>query len=141
MHDSERPSEPTAADHLDVTSYGLEGRSPRVGHGVLAGLMGLGVCVLCILPPLLHWVSGPLGPLIGGFAAGAKIKARGVEAGIIGVTMGLGLGAVVGTIVFVASSFSGGGRISPPLIAAAGGAVLVYASALGSFGAWFAGRG
>jgi hypothetical protein len=119
---------------------GLEGRAPRIGSGVLAGLLGIGVCVLCILPPLIHWVSGPLGPLIGGFTAGARIKAKGAEAGIIGLTMGIGLGLVVGTIVFVASSFSGGGRTSPALIAAAGGAALVYASALGSFGAWFAGR-
>jgi hypothetical protein len=55
--------------------------------------------------------------------------------------MGIGLGMIIGTIVFVASTFSGGGRVSPALIAAAGGAALLYASALGSFGAWFAGRG
>jgi hypothetical protein len=115
--------------------------APRVGKGIVAGLIGLGVCVLCLLPPIFHFVTGPLGPLIGGFTAGARMKAKGWEARIIGVTMGAGIALVASIVVFVAGSMGSVTRVPPAAIVAVGGVAFLYASALGWFGAWFAGRG
>jgi hypothetical protein len=127
------PQPPTALD--------TDGSPPRVGKGIVAGLIGLGVCVLCLLPPIFHFVTGPLGPLIGGFAAGARIKARGWEASIIGMTIGFGIGLVASMIVVVAGSLGSVSRVPPALIVAVGGGAFLYASSLAWFGAWFAGRG
>ena len=38
-----------------------------LGQDVKAGLMAMGIAVLCLLPPGIHFVTGPLGPAIGGF--------------------------------------------------------------------------
>lgn len=55
---------------------------------ILPGLMGFGISVGCLLPPILHFITGPLGPVIGGFAAGMKARASGKDALIIGLLMG-----------------------------------------------------
>ncbi len=116
--------------------------APRVGKGVLGGLIGVGICILCLLPPLFHFVLGPLGPAIGGFVGAARVKARGREAGIVGITIGVGLSAIVSAIVYVGGSMAAAGRTPPPvLVAGVGTLVLLYATALGWLGAWFAGRG
>ena len=33
-------------------------------------LIGIGIVALSVLPPMIHFVTGPVGPLIGGFVAG-----------------------------------------------------------------------
>ncbi len=115
--------------------------SPRFGKGLLGGLIGIGICVLCLLPPLFHFILGPLGPAIGGFIGGTRVQARGREAGIVGVTIGVGLSAIVSTAVFVGGSMVAAGRTPPPvLVAGVGTLVLLYASTLGWAGAWYAGR-
>jgi hypothetical protein len=114
----------------------------RVGKGLLGGLIGIGICVLCLLPPIFHFVLGPLGPALGGFVGGARVKARGREAGIVGVTIGIGLSAIVSTVFYISGSMVGAGRTPPAmLVAGVGTLVLLYASTLGWAGAWFAGRG
>ena len=52
-------------------------------------LMGFGVSVLCLLIPLVHFVSGPLAPLIGGWFAGNNAKAEPGQAAGIGLLMGV----------------------------------------------------
>jgi len=37
------------------------------GRELLAGLIGAAIAVACVLPPLIHLLTGPLGALIGGF--------------------------------------------------------------------------
>jgi hypothetical protein len=114
---------------------------PRVRSALLGGLIGIGIAVLCLLPPLFHFVLGPLGPAIGGFVGGARVKARGREAGFVGVTIGIGLSAIVSTAVYIGGSMVSAGRTPPPiLVAGVGTLVLLYASTLGWAGAWFAGR-
>lgn len=58
---------------------------------LLFGLAGGGIAVGCLLPPLLHFVTGPLGPFIGGLIAAnlARPGGRGrtVIAGMIGTTV------------------------------------------------------
>lgn len=52
-------------------------------------LFGFVVSLLCLLPPLVHIVTGPLGPFIGGLFAGSKHQATTAEAIGIGILMGL----------------------------------------------------
>jgi hypothetical protein len=67
-----------------------------------------GIAVLCILPPVLHFISGPLGPLIGGAIVGTRRRLLALE----GVLVGIGMGAIFGAIailgVGVASQWSPG---------------------------------
>ena len=49
--------------------------------------IGCGVAVLCLLIPLVHFISGPLSPLIGGWVAGSTAKARPLRAIWIGAMM------------------------------------------------------
>jgi hypothetical protein len=52
-------------------------------------LLGFGISLACLLPPIVHFVSGPLGPFIGGWFAGSKHQATPGQAIGIGVLMGL----------------------------------------------------
>jgi Kef-type K+ transport system membrane component KefB len=52
-------------------------------------LLGFAISLGCLLPPIVHFVTGPLGPFIGGWFAGNKHKATAREAMGIGVLMGL----------------------------------------------------
>ena len=56
-------------------------------------LMGFGISVVCLVIPVVHFVTGPLAPLIGGWVAGSSAKAPPEMAFGIGVIMG-GLMAV-----------------------------------------------
>lgn len=55
---------------------------------VKGALIGIGIAVLSVLPPMIHFVTGPVGPLIGGFVAGSKVAATPRKAVGIGVLMG-----------------------------------------------------
>ena len=39
-----------------------------------ASLIGIGVTLLLLMIPVVHFVSGPLGPFIGGFIGGSKAE-------------------------------------------------------------------
>ena len=54
------------------------------------------ISLACLLPPLIHFVTGPLGPLIGGWFAGSKIEASKSQSVILGLLMGL-----IVTFIFV----------------------------------------
>ena len=43
---------------------------------VRAALIGTGVALLCILPPIIHFLTGPLSPAIGGFVGGMQFSGR-----------------------------------------------------------------
>ncbi len=43
---------------------------------VRGALVGTGIVALCFLPPLLHFILGPLAPLIGGFVGGSQAAKR-----------------------------------------------------------------
>ena len=69
------------------------------GREIVSGLIGLAVTMCCVIPPVVHLIAGPLGPLLGGFIAANRTNpgARGrvVIAGIIGTG--------VAGLIFVAS--------------------------------------
>lgn len=68
----------------------------------LAGLIAFAVALGCVLPPILHFVTGPLGPLIGGVVA-SKLVARTARArAIVALTMGAAMtGALTGVLSVV----------------------------------------
>lgn len=61
----------------------------RVGKGVVITIV---VAVLCFLPPIVHLITGPLSPLIGGYLAGTRACLRGGEAFFVGVVLALAIG-------------------------------------------------
>ncbi|HXH18398.1 MAG TPA: hypothetical protein VNJ07_04870 [Chitinophagales bacterium] len=71
----------------------------------LSGLMGFGISAGCLLPPVLHFVTGPLGPFIGGFAGGMKARAKIQGAVVIGLTMGICLSLFLLLLALVIASF------------------------------------
>jgi hypothetical protein len=61
----------------------------------LYGLIGAGIAIACLIPPIVHFISGPLGPLIGGAFAGVRIRSGGIASVMAGLTIGVALGLVV----------------------------------------------
>lgn len=54
-----------------------EAAGPPASEGlnvVVCALIGIVISILCFLVPLLHFVLGPLGPLIGGAVAGNRSR-------------------------------------------------------------------
>lgn len=64
----------------------------RIGKGVVVTIV---VAVLCFLPPIVHLITGPLSPLIGGYLAGTRARLRGGEAFIVGVVLAVAIGIPV----------------------------------------------
>lgn len=110
----------------------------RTGQIVIGTLIAFAVSVVCLLPPGIHFVSGPLGPLIGGYVAGNRLKLSGAEAAIVGVAMGLAIGVTL-IISFEYLSFLPDLALqaSIPLSFVAA----IYMGLLGAVGSWFASRG
>ena len=66
-------------------------------------LIGFAIALACFLPPIIHWVSGPLGPLVGGYIGGAKTRARGVQALGVGFLMALFMVLPLAVLLMVGS--------------------------------------
>ena len=75
-----------------------------------ASAVGIFVAILAFIPPILHFITAPLGPLIGGFIGSTMVKATSHNAIRIGGCMG-GLGvfaaAAVLAVLFGDSSLTG----------------------------------
>ena len=56
---------------------------------IASALLGVTISVACLLPPVVHFITGPLGPFIGGYFAGSRIKATPIMALSIGGMMGI----------------------------------------------------
>lgn len=56
---------------------------------ILAALLGVGVMLFCFVPPVIHFVTGPLSPLIGGLAGVTILKVERKYAMLMGFLMGL----------------------------------------------------
>ena len=77
-----------------------------------AALIGTGVALLCLVPPLLHFLTGPLGPFIGGAVAGANLRARTdatyaliMMSALMAVMLGAAVAAIAGPAIFIVSLF------------------------------------
>lgn len=104
---------------------------------VIGALIAFAVSVVCLIPPGIHFVSGPIGPLIGGYVAGNRLRLGEDESMVVGLAMGVALG---GTIFAVLQFLSIGPDLawqaSLPLSVVAA----LYVGVLGGLGAWFAGK-
>jgi hypothetical protein len=119
---------------------------PRAGNPLATGLSALVIVVACVLPPILHFVTGPLGPLIGGLGAGSRMSGRPRERAIIALTVGVGLALVTGGIgelwVAVASSLPAASAptLSWPMLAEVSTGLLGYGALLAGLGVTLAAR-
>ena len=111
-----------------------------IGGEVLSGLLGAGIALACIVPPVIHLVAGPVGPFLGGFVAANRGKPGARGRVIIALTIGC---AVAGLLAIAARVFVGlAGKNELPTwfpssgtLAAILAGVWVYATALGAAGA------
>lgn len=120
--------------------------APGVGRDIVAGLIGAAISIICVLPPILHFVTGPLGAFFGGMAGGARVSAGGRDAAIIGATIGLILALTgwfaLGLALLVTASLPPSSIVGSPFanmnggtVLTIGGAMLLYGAVLGGLGA------
>jgi hypothetical protein len=115
-----------------------------VTRELLGGGVAAAIAIAGFLPPLVHFVTGPLGPFIGAFVVAQRVKPGVRGCAIIALT----LGAVFASVgAAVATAFGGFGSSSPPdwlpareVLGAILGGVAAYAVVLGGAGAAFGTR-
>lgn len=97
------PSTATATSTEQDEQASLDEQT-SLGREILSGLLGMGIAGACVLPPLVHLVTGPLGPFIGGFVAANRARPGGRGRVIIAVMIGTGLAGVLlaGAKIFAA---------------------------------------
>lgn len=66
-------------------------------------LIGFAVALTMLLPPILHWISGPLGPLVGGFLGGSRARLKPAHAPLMGLLMGLFMVAPLSLLIAASS--------------------------------------
>lgn len=104
---------------------------------ILGAFIAFAVSVVCLLPPGIHFVSGPIGPFIGGYVVGNRFRLTTPEAALVGAVMGFALGcALVLAFEYFAFMPNLALQASVPLSVVAA----LYVAVLGGFGAWLAGR-
>ena len=104
---------------------------------VKGALIGFAIALGMLLPPIIHWVSGPLGPLVGGFIGGSRARTDGWRALGVGLLMGLFMILPIVVILLVASSVAeslipGGVRKVLGILAIV---IVLYTGFMGSIGA------
>ena len=78
---------------------------------VSAVFVALGVTVLLLIIPVVHFISGPIGPFVGGFIAIGRWRSRPESAFAAGVAFGSALWlllALVAAVVILILAFSTG---------------------------------
>ena len=100
-------------------------------------LIGFAIALAMLLPPMIHWVSGPLGPLAGGFIGGSRARADGWRALGVGLLMGLFMILPIVVILLVVNSVAeslipGGMRKMLGIVAVV---IVLYTGFMGSIGA------
>lgn len=105
-------------------------------------LVGFGVALLMLMPPIVHFFTGPLGPLVGGFFGGARAKATLPVAVGVGMLMALFMAAPVGGLVALGTAFDIPflPRSVLDALEVVGVVVVVYTGVMGTVGAVIGGR-
>ncbi len=111
----------------------------------LAALIGVGISVGCLMVPLVHIVSGPLGPAIGGFVSGSRVRASGSRVGILGICIGCGMALVFAGIaalllVIAPNMWKVGTLENRYWFWGLTTAIWAYGTTVGCLGAWLGGR-
>ena len=70
---------------------------------VKSSLIGFLIALAMLAPPIIHILTGPLGPLIGGFFAGTRAKVTVGKSPIIGMIMALFMVAPITALVTFSS--------------------------------------
>jgi hypothetical protein len=105
---------------------------------VLGALIAFLVSVACLLPPGIHFVTGPIGPAIGGYVAGSRLKLNGAESAVVGLAMGI---AIAATLIVSFEYLSFMPDLSPQASIPLSIVSALYIGLLGGVGCWFASRG
>jgi hypothetical protein len=87
----------TAAAPPAVATLSEDSEPSSLGREILSGLLGMGIAVGCVLPPLVHLITGPLGPFIGGFVAANRSRPGARGRLIIAVIIGTGIAGAIAT--------------------------------------------
>ena len=100
-------------------------------------LIGFAVALAMLLPPILHWVSGPLGPLVGGFLGGSRARLRPAHPPLMGLLMGLFMVLPIVVLLLVASTIA---QAAIPkglrsMLEIVGVVIVLYTTFMGSIGA------
>ena len=113
--------------------------STGMGPVARGAMIGFGLSILLLLIPIVHFITGPLGPLIGGYVGGGIARATPSQALGIGVLMAFFMAAPVLLIAIALQSLaiweSGQGILN-----AVAGILAIWAGLLGTVGAYFGGR-
>jgi hypothetical protein len=94
----------------------------------------------CILPPILHLVTGPLGPFIGGFVAANRVSPTARARVVVALTVATALAGFVGGVLGTAASVATAGELpdwfptSGSRIATIAAVVWIYAGTLAAVG-------
>lgn len=119
----------------------LATETPSLGREILAGLVGGGIAVACLLPiPIVHLVAMPLGPFVGGFVAGNMAGPGARGRAVIAVIVGSGVSGVLAIAAGVLLNLAKADEL-PSWFPAKGtliaiiAAVWVYEAALSAIGA------
>ncbi|MEZ4523535.1 MAG: hypothetical protein R3A46_18105 [Thermomicrobiales bacterium] len=99
---------------------------------VLGAALTLVVMVLSVLPPILHFLTGPVGPGIGGFIAGRQFHLSDREAAIMGVILALAAG--IPAFILMDRLIS-----NEPFAITAAIVASLWSGGLATVAAWFAG--
>ena len=97
--------------------------------------IGFAVNLLCLLIPLVHFITGPLGPLIGGWYIGSRHRMRPGRAIMIGLLMSL-FQVLPVAIVLLMLMLEG---MESEYLFSIGIVILGYTAVLGSAGAMLGG--
>jgi hypothetical protein len=110
----------------------------RPGRIAFGTLIAFAVSVACLLPPGVHFVTGPIGPAIGGYVAGSRLRLNGAESAFVGIVMGIALGTTF-ILSFEYLEFMPDLALQASIPLSIIGAL--YVGALGAVGCWLASRG
>jgi len=136
--------EPIATESVpgaaELTSPEPQPSSASRARQALGGAIAAAIALACVLPPLVHFVTGPLGPFIGAFVVAQRLKPDARGCAIIAAVLGLAFGALGATAAAAIAGLSG--PSGPPdwfpetsSVALILCGVTAYAAALGAAGA------
>ncbi len=106
---------------------------------VKGALIGFGLSILLLLIPIVHFITGPLGPLIGGYVGGGVARATSAQALGIGLLMALFMATPVILLVLVLQ-YLAIWESAQGVLTSASAILAVWAGLLGTVGAYFGGR-
>ena len=91
---SEASTSQATVDSAVADAAQLPTPDPSLARAVLGGALAAAIALVGFLPPLVHFVTGPFGPLIGAFLVAQRLKPDGRGC----IAMALTVGAVFAAI-------------------------------------------